>query len=239
MIVIPSKGRLNSGTINELTDAGLRPIVFIHESERADYRYCYPTANLATHTLDDIGLIRAEIMTMARDAGAEFVWQVDDDIRKFMWREDGKHRPYDVRAWFINMEREFLDYPTVALGGPVPIQYAWTTTEPILNGHFGGVTLLRTAAPIQYQYGVIEDMDIVCQAWAAGWHTLRLPDFAYDTAKMNTSQGGMREAYDSGWQEPRRDATLVKWKGSGLIVEGGRYGFHLSRKNITKPERMA
>lgn len=248
-IAVPSKSRLNSSTIREMVAEGLRVHVWVDLDEFEDYVYAYsgePGAIIHPTVAGDIGLIRAEMLAEARMREEQFCWQIDDDVKKVMLYVPGaaKHQKVTWTAALDGMEREAEHWPTCALMGPVPIQYAWTDPyHPTLNGHHNGIVLIRTAAPIDYRYGVIEDMDIVCQAWAAGWHTVRWPEFAYDCPKMGTgpggvSQGGMREAYDDGWQQPRRQATLEKWEPTGQIVQGGKYGFHLNRKAQTAPERL-
>ena len=211
-IYVPSKARLASPTIRALIEEGIDHEVWVHGSEIFDYEYAYPGIRLVAHNLDDIGAIRHAIMEEARATGREFCWQVDDDIRRTLYRPPGekKHYPVSWRRWLRGMEQELGHWPTVAIGGPLPVQYAWSSQEPTLNGHANGIAVLRTHAPIDYLTGVIEDWDIVFQAWAAGWHSIRFSQFAYDFPKMGTSPGGMEEAYAAGWQEPRRAATLEK-----------------------------
>jgi hypothetical protein len=231
-IHIPSKQRLTSKAIRDMVAEGLDPYVYVNINEYEDYQYAYPGARLICHDLDDIGEIRQFILTIARVADEQLHWQIDDDVRVLKQRIDGKHRNVPWTVALEGMEQELAHWPTVALGGPLPVQYAWSSMDPTLNGHANGIVCIRTAAPVNYMTDVIEDWDIVFQAWSQGWHTIRFSEWAYDFPKMGTTPGGMQEAYDAGWQAPRRAATLAKWP--MYIYPSGR----MDRRGITKPERI-
>lgn len=235
MICIPSKGRLKSPVIKGVADEGLPHEVWVHHTEAADYRYAYPAANIFAHNFTDIAEIRQMMLEQSRAFNRIGHWQIDDDVSKVYYRPGLKHLPCSFTRWINEMESELEHWPTVGIAAPSLRQYAWSSSQPALNGRGMGVTWIRSDGPWEYRPDRIEDWDIIFQVWAAGMHTVRFTDWAFDMPQMGTNPGGMAEAYAAGWQEPRREATFAEWP---QYVKPWGDGMRMNMKSLTKPQRV-
>lgn len=240
-VYIPSRGRLNSGTLRVLATVP-EARVWVHESEIDDYRYAYgERMPLVAHRAEGIGAIRQAMLVDARQHGASALWMIDDDIGPFYWRAGPRHERVAAMVALRLAEEEIAHWPTVAIGGLQPRRWAALAPTPFaMNTHTGGTVWLRTEGPWSYWPRMMEDLDMTLQVLTAGYHALRLNDFAYDTPTLGTTQGGCWDAYQSGQLEEDKVAFQERWGDSivpGRVATDGTPTPRINRKIFTKPER--
>lgn len=213
MIVVPTRGRAGrSATLDVL--AGGADVIIATPDDNADaYADAYPNTPIVP-VPHGIGKARQVILERARYEGWGRFWMIDDDITGVFRRlEDNLLRACPMREALQAVEREIepLRANRIAIAGLCWRQRAWSAPRAEFDRHVGAIVLIDPAAPVNYWERHGEDLDLVLQALAAGWSTVRFATYAYTTPSGGTVDGGAKPDYDAGAQEEGVLALAAKW----------------------------
>jgi hypothetical protein len=219
-VYVPSKARYDVRfTAKCLTECGVPFYLVVEPQEEAHYREHFPKAAILTlpWTGDDArrraycaergiengGLIAARnwIMEHAIAGGAERHWQLDDNIRDFWRRYQGKRLRCDAGP-ALRVCEDFTDrYENVAISGLNYYMFAPDDRKirPFqANCHVYSCSLINNAIPFRWRLAYNDDTDICLQALAAGWNTLLLNTFLCWKLRTMTVKGGNTHALYQG-----------------------------------------
>lgn len=209
---------------------GIPHTVITSESEAQDYLDTYDGVSVRAVRSEGIGLVRQEILRMARLRGQRTIWMIDDDITTLSDRDDSnltrsgkpQYLPFPWRTALLHMQKIMDQYPDVGAVSPMVRHFAWTFDEPRWNRRMGYVVRLRTDGPWDYWPHFHEDTDLTLQILTAGWQTIHLNQYAYQTPAMGTLEGGCHAGYLSGEDERSGRLLVEKWEQThpGLVRLG-------------------
>lgn len=221
-VYVPSRGRPNDvPTVLELIRDGVWPTVVVPTSEYNTYRDALPVeATVLSCPVEGIGLVRQWILEDARKRGTGRFWMLDDDLDDPRYRPSFK-APYEFIKWseWLAAIEDLTPQPKVAIAGGFTRQYGWPEDSAIPDRRVGYAVLINPDAPFDYWPLLHEDTDACLQVLAAGWRTVKLPQFVYHTTTMNLRGGGCAVDYDRGAGRTAAFALVRKWNSNypGLV----------------------
>jgi hypothetical protein len=119
-VYIPSKGRANTGTTHKLlTEAGI-PYTLVIEPQDVEAYKNYPATQTLVLDKNDAGMdyTRNYIKDHATALGAEYHWQLDDDIKRFVTRQNGKTYKANAAHALNAVEQTVNLYTNVGVAAP-------------------------------------------------------------------------------------------------------------------------
>lgn len=211
-VYIPSKGRADvCFTARCLTKYETPFYLVVEPQEEETYRKLFPAVTFLVlpwqgddpvrrefcqqRGIENGGLIavRNWIKEHSITLGAERHWQLDDNIRCFYRRYQGR-RLYCEPGLALHVCEEFTDrYENVALSG---LNYAMFAPDnkrllPLqVNCHVYSCTLVNNAIPFRWRIAYNDDTDICLQALSTGWNTILLNTFVCHKLRTMVVKGG-------------------------------------------------
>lgn len=194
-IYIPSKGRsdITRGTTNLLDDAKLNYLIIVEPQDAKAYRARYGK-RVVVLPKNDQGRYYAckYIHYLARKAGHRYYWQIDDDVRRFIYRSPGtKQQTVPPGKALRAMEIETLRFKNIGLAGTN--QNSWPPSKYASKINNLPVQCILTRTDVKSRYrdatGVV-DVDFTLQVLTEGWCTILFDHLRVDTPPIGTNQGG-------------------------------------------------
>jgi hypothetical protein len=230
-IYVPSKGRWESRlTSNALEELGVPYRMVIEPQEYDNYAAVIDPAKLLVLPHSDRGLhvTRNWIWEHALSEGAEWFWQIDDNIRGFYRFNYNTKIPVQRGDAHFRVVEDLCDrYENVAQGGMQYFMFvpARVRRAPLsLNCRIYSCTLNRTDLPYRYRSYYNDDTDLSLQILKGGWCTLLCNAFVANKMATMTVKGGLKELYQEGGDEGGRlkmaqslvdlhpDVVKISWK---------------------------
>src|ERR1039458_4294766 len=204
-IYIPSKGRagLQRGAINMLNEAGLGYVVVVEPQEKYLYRQMQ-IDHLQVLDRNDagVGYAREYIRQMSKRLEEDFHWQINDDIRGFVFREPDASTVHISPADAIEyMESRVSLYSNIGFAGPN--EDLWPPTEDCtkVNANPAQAVLVNNSVPAQFrEYPGFEDFDFLLQVLEAGYCSIRFDHIRIAAPTPGTNKGGLFGTDRASWK---------------------------------------
>ena len=204
-IYVPSKGRWDSRkTHRTLTHMGVFHRVVVEPQEYDKYAGVMDPSILLTlperKPGDGLHTTRNWIWEHALSEGAEWFWQIDDNIEGFHRLNNNVKVPTPTGTIF-RLAEDFVDrFENVAQAGFqyymfIPRKQAHKFPPIYLNNRIYSCTLNRADLPFRYRSFYNDDTDLSLQVLKAGWCTVLFNAFLADKTATMTVKGGLTEHY--------------------------------------------
>jgi hypothetical protein len=195
-IYIPSKGRfMLKGTPHCLTRDKVPFFLVVEAPEAEAYANAFPAATLLVLPFENKGLYYARNWIKAHSVAQGDVrhWQLDDNMRCFYHRYQGRRVPCQA-GLALRICEDFTDrYTNVAISG---LNYSsfcrsFNTCPPYWhNVHVYSCTLSLNATPLYWRLAYNDDTDYCLQALTQGWCTILLNAFLVEKRHTMKTKGG-------------------------------------------------
>ena len=146
-------------------------------------------------------------------------WQLDDDIKKLMYVNDGKFIDIPLDEIFENMENFCDKFKNIGLASPQSSVWVRFSKKPFeTNKLVYTCKLVDNSLDIWWNKDVIDDVDYNIQVLDSGWCTVRFNTFSFAWSSSTTQKGGFTEIYLEKNRINTIKNTQRKW-GLGEIKE--------------------
>lgn len=173
-VFIPTKARPTAClTANLLISLGVKPTLVIEPQDQSTYEDQYgQTVAYLTLQHNDRGLsfARNSIKEFCQREGIQFHWQMDDDVKTFNERVNGKNpKVIDLRM-FDEIEADVDAHTNIAIAGLRDVVFAWTQkTFKAFNKLNSSVFICMSDTEIRWEDHIVEDVDYSLQTLKAGY----------------------------------------------------------------------
>jgi len=242
-IYIPSKGRAATQLTSRFLSAyGVPHFMVVERQQLAEYEaHRTPLCTLLVldesyrdrhETLDDHGHTRSFGAGPARNfawdhavaSGAEYHWDMDDNIRGF-WRLNYNYKTPVTDGTVIRAMEAFVErYDNIALAGPQYYMFAPARAPLpplVVNTRIYSCTLIRNDIPFRWRLRMNEDTDLSIRVLKAGWCTVQFNAFLQWKETTQKMPGGYTTEFykDEGtmWKsqmlvDQHPDVARVTWR---------------------------
>jgi hypothetical protein len=215
-VYVPSKGRWETRkTVKSLTHIGVPFRVVVEPQEYDKYASVIDPKQLLVLDRNDGGLHYARnwIWEHALSEGAEWFWQIDDNINGFHRLNENMKSPVSSGTIFKLAEDFCERFENVAQGGFqyymfIPRKLACKFPPLYLNTRIYSCTLNRADLPFRYRSFYNDDTDLSLQILKAGWCTVLFNAFLADKVATMTVKGGLTGNYTETSDEVARQGRL-------------------------------
>lgn len=214
-VYVPSKGRADSRlTAKALDRLGVPYRVVVEPQEYDVYARVFDPARLLVLPHSDKGLhvTRNWIWEHSLSEGAEWHWQIDDNIRAFYRFNRNLKTPVADGTVFYVAEEFVGRYENVAQGGFNYFMFVSRKTTPppfYLNTRIYSCTLNRNDLPYRYRSFFNDDTDMSLQCLKGGWCTVLFNAFLAEKMTTMTISGGLTDHYRADEGRLRMAQALV------------------------------
>ena len=236
-IYIPSKGRsdITRGTTDMLDEAGIDYNVVVEPQDLVVYRQRYGDKAIVLPANDRGNFyVRRYIHHLARKDGHHYHWQMDDDVRRFVYRSPvTKQTTVPVGKALRAIEQETLRFKNIGMSGTN--QNSWPPSKHAskFNSFPVQCMLIRNDVKARYRCtgGNLVDLDFVLQVLTEGLCTIMFDHLRVDTPPIGTNQGGCYTMYRDQSKMIAAAEQMVEWYPTLSYVEDEK-GVHLRRNRI-------
>lgn len=224
-VFVPSRHRAETATTPDLLAASGVPHRIVVEPHDADgYVARFGAERVLVMDEDDQGIHYARNWTMdyARAAGAEYAWQLDDDMRRFRIRRNGERIVIPARAALAYIELLVDSFSNVGGANIMNNAFAFSyDNKPAVgvNGMVYCVQLLRTDVAARFRGDTLDDTDYSMQLLMAGYCTLVSRRVVHEQPSTSVQPGGCTDTTHTRRLE-RAQAMVRTWPGCFRIKEG-------------------
>lgn len=198
-IYIPSRHRPDVNMTTKLfDDDGLHYYLLIEPHDLESYSKHHPSERLVVMDKDHQGIYYARNYAMdhARQNGFMYCWEIDDDMKSFVYRRDGK--PYKTRPRHLLSLVEQTTFPFSNVGasaiGDAGFIFGYDNKPPVVyNAMVFQAMLLRTDTGVFFRPDVVDDTDYSLQLLHAGWVTFTYKRIGQSTAQTMKLKGGLTD----------------------------------------------
>jgi hypothetical protein len=239
-IYIPSKGRYDrSLTADYLSENGIDFSLVVEKKEVDLYKEKYPDKVIALPDSDYGGVYFARnfIKKMSIENGEKRHWQLDDDIKKLMYVNNGELVDMPPDEIFGNMENFCDKFKNVGLASPHSTVWVKFGKKPFeINKLAYSCSLINNNLDIWWTKDVMGDIDYNIQVLESGWCTVRFYIFSFAWSARTSKKGGFTEIYLNKNRINTVKNTQEKW-GLGKITEKSVAGNTIYAVEYTKKLR--
>jgi len=223
-IYVPSKARSSIKlTTKALADVGLHFYVVVEPQDADDYRNEYPEAQIVVMEKDNqgIGYVRNACKEHSISIGADFHWQVDDNIKDFRIRENGKNVVKNTRNIFAATEYYMSHFDNIGIGSLSHTIFAFAkNTHVSINRQAYSCVLVNNSLDIRYKIDCIEDTDYSLQVLDKGYCTILFNKLLMAKAATGQYKGGNTDTIHAGDGRLIRSRKLQEyWPGAFKLVK--------------------
>jgi hypothetical protein len=197
-IYIPSKGRADRVAVAGLLQEHGIPFKITVEPQDADaYRVRYTDEQLVVMDANNQGIhyVRNWMKDHATNEGHAFHWQLDDDIKWFKVRYDGKNHKTNPAHVLSTIEDTVDLYTDIGAASPMYDTWAFQPGPIIkLNRMAASAMLLRNDPNIRFEPEIVEDIDITLQYLTAGYCSLIFATNLITVPTTPTDTGGLGQS---------------------------------------------
>jgi len=221
-IYIPTKGRYDRLlTADYLSENGIDFSLVVEKKEVDLYKEKYPDKVIALPDSDYGGVYFARnfIKKMSIENGEKRHWQLDDDIKKLMYVNNGELVDMPPDEIFGNMETFCDKFKNVGLASPHSTVWVKFGKKPFeINKLAYSCSLINNNLNIWWTKDVMGDIDYNIQVLESGWCTVRFYIFSFAWSARTSKKGGFTEIYLNKNRINTVKNTQEKW-GLGKITE--------------------
>lgn len=223
-IYVPSKARSEIKlTTKALNDVNLHFYVVVEPQDAADYYKEYPEDKIVVMEKNDqgIGYVRNACKDHSLSIGADYHWQVDDNIKDFRIRENGKNVIKNTRNVFSAAENYISHFDNIGICSLSHIMFAFTKdTHIAINKQAYSCVLVNNSLDIRYREDCIEDTDYSLQVLDKGYCTILFNTLIMNKAATGQYKGGNTDTVHSGEGRLNRSRKLQEyWPGAFKLVK--------------------
>lgn len=194
-IYIPSRGRAGISTTANVLNKHLIPFSFVVEpSEKELYKQHYPDNTILTIEKDNSGSVvmaRNFCKTHARNLGAEYHWQIDDNINSFGILNAGKITKTNPLQIFTLCETFVHKYKNIGIAGLSHTNFAAGKKTPIsINKQVFSCVLVDNKNQLKWRDGVVEDTDYSLQVLSQQLCTVKFNVYVMEKKATMSMKGG-------------------------------------------------
>jgi hypothetical protein len=217
-VYIVSKGRWESRlTVKGLEKRAIPYKIVIEPQEYDNYAEVVDPANILTLPFGNLGQgsipARNWIWEHAISKGAERHWILDDNIRDYYRRIEGK-RMYTSSGTTFKVIEDFVDrYENIALAGMQYKSFVASTCKykpVIFNTRIYSCILIKNDIPFRWRGRYNEDTDLSIRVLKAGWVTALFYAFMADKIATMTMKGGNSDELYKGDGRLKMAQSLIK-----------------------------
>ena len=221
---IPSKGRSDLKlTTQALEDVDIDFYVVVEPQDYNDYLEHYDSTQLVKMEENNqgIGYVRNACKQHSLSIGAEYHWQLDDNIKDFRIREDGKNVVKNTRNILSAAEHIVTRFDNIGIASLSHVMFAWTKENQLaINRQAYSCVLVNNELDINYRHDCIEDTDYSLQVLDSGYCTILFNKLLMSKAATGQYKGGNTDTVHAGDGRLNRSKALQKyWPGAFKLVE--------------------
>ena len=223
-IYVPSKGRADVKlTTKALDDVDLVYYVVVEPQDADAYLKEYNKHQVVVMKKDNqgIGYVRNACKEHSISIGADYHWQVDDNIKDFRVREDGKNVVKDTRNVFAAAEHYMSHFDNIGIGSLSHTIFAFAkNTHVSINRQAYSCVLVNNSLNIWYRHDCIEDTDYSLQVLDKGDCTILFNKLLMGKAATGQYKGGNTDTVHAGDGRLIRSKKLQEyWPGAFKLVK--------------------
>ena len=223
-IYVPSKGRADVKlTTKALDDVDLVYYVFVVPQDADAYLKEYNKHQVVVMKKDNqgIGYVRNACKEHSISIGADYHWQVDDNIKDFRVREDGKNVVKNTRNVFAAAEHYMSHFDNIGIGSLSHTIFAFAkNTHVSINRQAYSCVLVNNSLNIWYRHDCIEDTDYSLQVLDKGYCTILFNKLLMGKAATGQYKGGNTDTVHAGDGRLIRSKKLQEyWPGAFKLVK--------------------
>lgn len=216
-VVVPSKGRPMSPTLQGLRAAGIPYTVYVEPQDAQAYRHAGWDA-LRVLEANDQGLpfVRRAIL---REAPPTWFWMLDDDITAWHRTVAGRCVPTTPREALQGAQQYFAPHGQIAQAALEYRQFAWRAKQPyVLESYCDVCVAIHGARARSLTFrdacDLKLDRDFTLQVLAAGYQTCRVTAYSFSSPKNGSNAGGLAPVYAQAGREAAASQAMVRlWPG--------------------------
>ena len=210
-IYVPSKARSNIKlTTKALADVGLDFYIVIEPQDADDYRNEYSEAQIIVMEKNDQGIsyVRNACKKHSISIGADYHWQIDDNIKDFRIRENNKNVITNTKNLLSAIENYISHFDNIGICSPSHTMFAFAkNTHVSINKQAYSCVLINNELDIGYRHPCVEDTDYSMQVLSSGYCTILFNKLLMSKATTGQYKGGNTDISYSG------DGRLIRSKG--------------------------
>jgi len=223
-IYIVSKGRASHClTAQTLQKRGIDFTIIVEPQDYKEYAKYYDKANLHKLKKDDAGLpfARNSALKLSRSRDEDAHWQMDDDIRHFMVRQDSKNVKIHAEKSLLAVEKVFDSYKNLSVIAHRYTSFAFSqTTDFSINKNPCSCILLKNDVKAKWNKGTVDDADFALQVLSSGGTTMIANRQLIDTVPHLQQKGGLTDLALAGQGRHVRFLQLAKdWPGFTVKID--------------------
>jgi len=217
-IYIPSKNRAKTCVTADLLQRESVPfLVVVEPQDYKDYKLLYGDAVIVLPK-DNQGLAysRSWIKTHSKQAGDIFHWQLDDDIKRFMIRENGKNIISTTIHALSTIEEFISQYKNIGAAGPTYTTFAFSRkTQYGVNKQVCSCFISLNSINAWWRDDTIDDTDYSMQILSSQyWCTLLFYRILIDVLPVGNNPGGLDTIYNSDKFVKKQQRLTEYWPGA-------------------------
>jgi len=190
------------------------------------YREYFQDTEILTLPESDKGIpyVRQWIKTYSRLAGEASHLQVDDNIRWFGVREEGKNIKRPAKEVLSLLSDRVAEYSNVAIASLCQTTFAWTHQKEVsVNRQAYSCVWVRNDVEADWRDNTQEDTDYSLQVLKLGWCTMVFNRLLMDKIPSTHLRGGNTEMYLDGGRERRALGLQTDWPDFRTGVRYGKF----------------
>lgn len=218
-IYIASKGRADKClTAQMLQDDGVGFFLVVEPQDADKYSRAFPRVILIVLPQDNWGIsfARNQILNHAHRGISDWVWMLDDDIKRFYHVKGDKCLPCPSHEALNRSEEVLKGVQNLAVGAMEYQQYAWSAKKNLAMNSYCDVAVfinLERTAALRYRDKCKEDRDLVLQTLSLGYDSARATRYAFSVPKNGSNKGGLHDAYANGLETEWSKNMVKMWPG--------------------------
>ncbi len=213
-IYIPSKGRASHCvTANIIKEAGLSFTLIVEPQDYKEYVKHFSKKEVEALPKNDKGLYYARnyCLELSRSKGEKAHWQLDDDIRKFMRRIDGKNTKVTPTACIKPLEKILDSYKGLSVVAHRYTSFAFAQKDKLsFNQNPCSSILVKNSVKAKWRKGTVDDADFALQILMSGSSTIITNRYLIDTIPHMKQKGGLTDVALSGYSRKVRFMKLIE-----------------------------
>lgn len=190
----------------------------VEKEDLQDYLDCNPQIKKDSYLVlpesdKGIAYVRNFCKKHAQDAGHDYHWQIDDNIRRFKIRIAGKNVIKAPQVVLMEAEEYVQEYSNIGLAGLKHAAFAFAARDDMsFNQQIYTCMLINNHSDIKWRDNCVEDTDYSMQILTAGYTTVLFNRLIMDKATTGKMKGGNTEiSYGGDGRKKRSEGLQKNW----------------------------